>query len=219
MTIRVLIVDDHALIRQGLRRAFEHDESIEVVGEADSVAGALRAFQGLSPDVVLVDISLPDGDGLMLTRQLRHASRTVGIVVVTMHGDDEHLLGALDAGASSFVLKSAPAEEVVAAAHHAAVAPTTFSAVNLANAIKRRMNGDGIRLTQREGEVLGLLKDGLSVAQVSRRMYISESTAKTHISKLYSKLGASNRTQAIMAALKLGLIRQDSSGTRTGAVV
>jgi DNA-binding NarL/FixJ family response regulator len=210
MTVRVLIVDDHALIRQGLRRAFERDESIEVVGEACSVASALRAFQGLSPDVVLVDISLPDGDGLLLTGQLRRTSGTVGIVVVTMHGDDDHLLGALDAGASSFVLKSAPAEEVVAAVHHAAVAPTSFSAVNLAEAIKRRMNSDGVRLTEREGQVLALLKEGLSVAQVARRMYISESTTKTHISKLYDKLGANNRTQAIMAALKLGLIRQDS---------
>jgi len=219
MTTRVLIVDDHALIRQGLRRAFEHDESITVVGEADSVVEARRAFAELSPDVVLVDVSLPDGDGLSLTGELRTQSPTVGIVVVTMHGDDDHLLRALDAGASSFVLKSAPAEQVVAATHHAAVAPTSFSAVNLANAIKRRMSGNGARLTQRESQALTLLKDGLSVAQVARRMYISESTAKTHVSRLYNKLGASNRTQAIMNALKLGLIRQEIPEQRSAAAV
>jgi DNA-binding NarL/FixJ family response regulator len=214
MTIRVLIVDDHTLIRQGLVRAFEHQETINVVGEAGSLAAAFRAFDELNPDVVLVDVTLPDGDGISLAAKLRDRSSKVGIVVVTMHDDDEHLFAALDAGASAFVLKSASADEVVSATQHAAVAPTSFAAVNLAAAINRRMNGDGVRLTEREGQVLALLKDGLSVAQVSRRMYISESTAKTHISNLYSKLDASNRTQAIMAALRLGLIRQDIPGQR-----
>lgn len=210
MTTRVLIVDDHSLIRQGLRRAFDHIDTIEVVGEADSVSSALRAYAELSPDVVLIDVTLPDGDGIALTTKLRQHSNMLGIVVCTMHGDDDYLLAALDAGASAFVVKTAPAEEVVAATMHAAATPTSFSAANLATAIKRRMSGPGRGvLTERETEILSLLKDGLSVAQAARRMYISESTAKTHISRLYGKLGATNRTQAVMAGLRLGLIQQN----------
>lgn len=208
MAIRLVIVDDHTLIRQGLTSALQRDGSIEVVGEAASVAAAERLVDSLSPDVVLVDVSLPDGNGLDFAKALRARRTEVGIVVLTMHGDDQHLFRALDAGASAFVLKSAPSEEVIAAVQHAAVAPNSFTATDLASAMRRRMDGDRLKLTRREAEVLELLKDGLSVSAAARRMYISESTAKTHIARLYDKLGATNRTQAIMEALRLGLISQ-----------
>jgi DNA-binding CsgD family transcriptional regulator len=109
-------------------------------------------------------------------------------------------------GASAFVPKDAPAEDVVAAARHAAASPQAFTAANLADAMKRRMEPTGPQLSPREREVLVLLADGLGVAQISKRLYISESTTKTHISKLYEKLEASNRTQAVMAAVRLGLL-------------
>jgi DNA-binding NarL/FixJ family response regulator len=219
MAIRLVIVDDHTLIRQGLRSALQRDGTIEVVGEAASVAAAEALVDRLTPDVVLIDVSLPDGNGLDFAKGLRARRREVGIVVLTMHGEDQHLFRALDAGASAFVLKSAPSEEVIAAVQHAAVAPNSFTATDLASAMRRRMDGDKLQLTKREAEVLDLLKDGLSVSAAARRMYISESTAKTHIARLYDKLGATNRTQAIMAALRLGLIRQDSAtgGRGTGA--
>jgi DNA-binding NarL/FixJ family response regulator len=208
MAISVLLVDDHELIRQGLRRAFERDGDFEVAGEAGTVADALRLLQLLAPDVVIFDVRLPDGSGIDAARKARVDNPTLGIVILTMYAGDEQLFEALDAGASAFVPKNAPSEDVVAAARHAASSPRAFTANDLAEAMKRRMSPSGPQLSQREKEVLELLADGLGVAQISRQLYISESTTKTHISKLYEKLGAANRAQALMTALRLGLLRQ-----------
>jgi len=202
----VLLVDDHELIRQGLRRAFERAEDFTIVAEASSVAEGLSIAAQTTPDVVLMDIRLPDGSGLDAVKQLRAAHPHMGIVVLTMYAGDEHLFGALEAGASAFVAKDAPADDVVAAARHAAASPDAFSAADLANAMKRRLAPSGPQISPREREVLGLLADGLAVSQIARKLFISESTAKTHISKLYEKLGAGNRAQAIMSAMRMGLI-------------
>lgn len=209
MSTTVLLVDDHELIRQGLRRAFERSADFEVVGEADSIADGFRKLETLVPDVVVIDMRLPDGSGLDLVKEARRRRADLGIVVLTMYAGDEQLFGALDAGASAFVPKDTPTDYVLSAARHAAASPGTFTARDLAEAMKRRMTPTGPQLSPREKEVLALLADGLGVAAISRRLYISESTAKTHISKLYEKLGAANRAQAIMSALRLGLIRQD----------
>ena len=211
MPTTVLLVDDHELIRQGLRRAFERDAEFEVVGEADTVAAAVAMAEEHRPDVVVMDVRLPDGSGLDATRQLRQSLPRAGIVVLTMYAGDEQLFGALEAGASAFVAKDAPADDVVAAAKHAAASPTAFTAADLAEAMRRRLSPSGPQLTPREREVLELLADGLPVASIARRLYISESTAKTHISKVYEKLGAANRAQALMTALKLGLITAGDS--------
>jgi DNA-binding NarL/FixJ family response regulator len=207
----VLLVDDHELIRQGLRRAFEADGGFAIAGEAGSVADANEMLAALRPDVVIFDVRLPDGSGLDAARQARQAHPDLGIVVLTMYAGDDQLFGALDAGASAFVPKDAPADEVVAAARHAAASPRTFTAADLAEAMRRRMTPSGPQLSPREREVLGLLAEGLGVAQISRRLYISDSTTKTHISKLYEKLGAANRAQALMAALRLGLIESGAA--------
>lgn len=208
MAITVLIVDDHELIRQGLRRAFEREGEFEVVGEAGTVADALRLLGLLSPQVVIFDVRLPDGSGLDAARKARSHNPDLGIVILTMYAGDEQLFEALEAGASAFVPKNAPAEDVVAAARHAASSPRAFTASDLADAMKRKLSPSGPQLSPREKEVLQLLADGLGVAQISRQLYISESTTKTHISKLYEKLGAGNRAQALMSALRLGLLRQ-----------
>ena len=213
MSTRVLLVDDHELIRQGLRRAFERTEDFEVVGEAGSIAEADQLIADTSPQVVIFDVRLPDGSGLDATRRAREANPELGIVVLTMYAGDDQLFGALDAGASAFVPKDAPSDDVVAAARHAAGSPRSFSAPDLAEAMKRRLSPSGPQLSPREKEVLDLLADGLGVAQISRRLFISESTTKTHISKLYEKLGAGNRAQAIMAALRLGLIEAPQAHT------
>lgn len=206
MPATVLLVDDHDLIRQGLRRAFERDSAFTVVGEAGSVPEAARLAGTLCPDVVVVDVRLPDGDGLDLVRQLRRARSDVGLVVLTMYAGDDQLFAALEAGASAFVPKSAPSDDVVAAARHAAAKPTSFVAADLAEAMRRRLHPTGPQLTRREREVLDLLAEGLGVATIARKLYISESTTKTHVSKLYDKLGAANRAQAIMAAVRAGLL-------------
>lgn len=212
MPTSVLLIDDHELIRQGLRRAFERSADFTVVGEAGTVAEGLAQAAQLQPDIVVTDIRLPDGSGLDLTRQLRAARADLGIVVLTMYAGDDHLFGALEAGASAFVPKNAPADEVVAAARHAVTSPNAFSAADLADAMKRRLAPAGPQLSPREAEVLQLLADGMSVAGIARKLYVSESTAKTHISKLYDKLGAGNRAQALMTALRMGLLHTDPRG-------
>ncbi|MCX6459621.1 MAG: response regulator transcription factor [Actinobacteria bacterium] len=208
MSITVLIVDDHDLIRQGLRRAFERDGEFEVVGEAATVADAQRLITLVEPRVVILDVRLPDGSGADLARSARLENPELGIVMLTMYAGDEQLFEALDAGASAFVPKNAPADDVVAAARHAAASPRAFTASDLSEAMKRRMSPSGPQLSPREREVLDLLAEGLGVAQISKQLYISESTTKTHISKLYDKLGAGNRAQALMTALRLGLLKQ-----------
>ena len=210
MPYNVLLVDDHDLIRQGLRRAFDRHPDFTVVAEASSVGSALRAADDTGPDVVVCDIRLPDGSGLDAVRELRGRRPDVGLVVLTMYAGDEHLFAALDAGASAFVPKDAPSDDVVAAARHAAVSPRSFTAPHLADAMRRRMTPAGPRLSPREKEVLALLAEGYGVGPISRRLFISESTTKTHISKIYDKLGAANRAQAIMKAIQTGLISPDA---------
>ncbi|MFC5382278.1 response regulator transcription factor [Aquipuribacter nitratireducens] len=207
---RVAIVDDHELIRQGLRRAFERAGDFVVVGEAGSVATGRDLVARERPDVLVTDVRLPDGSGIDLARAVRSVAPDMGIVVLTMYAGDEHLLGALEAGASAFVNKDAPSDDVVAAARHAVVAPRSFSAADLAGAMQRRLSTPpGPSLSPRETEVLHLLADGLSAGQIGRRLFISESTIKTHIGKIYDKLGATNRAQAVMKAVRLGLVTPD----------
>jgi DNA-binding NarL/FixJ family response regulator len=203
---RVLLVDDHDIIRRGLRHAFERDRAFEVVGEAATATESIRQSAARQPDVVIMDLRLPDGSGLEATRALRKTSPAMGIVILTMYAGDDQLFGALEAGASAFVPKTAPADEVVAAARHAAAAPSAFTAADLAEAMKRRLTPEGPKLSPREGQVLRLLADGMSVAGIAKQLFVSESTAKTHMSKLYEKLGAANRAQALMTALRLGLL-------------
>jgi DNA-binding NarL/FixJ family response regulator len=210
VTTKVLLVDDHDLIREGLRRAFERDGGFEVVGEAATVAAAVESAAALEPDVVIMDVRLPDGSGLDAARRIRAEHPAAGIVVLTMYAGDQQLFDALESGASAFVAKSAPAQEVVNAARHAAAAPGNFSAADLAGAMRRRLDPTGPQLSPREREILGLLGDGLAIPAIAKQLYISESTAKTHVSRLYEKLGAANRAQAIMAAVRSGLLQTQS---------
>ncbi|MUH43216.1 MAG: response regulator, partial [Actinobacteria bacterium] len=161
----VILVDDHELIRQGLRRAFDRSGEFTVLAEAGSIAEAKKEITQFKPDVVIVDIRLPDGSGLDLVKELRKDNAEVGIVVLSMYSDDQYLFSALDNGASAFVSKDAPAEDVMAAARHASAMPSSFSAPNLAEAMQRRLSPTGPQLSPREREVLNLLADGLGVAE------------------------------------------------------
>jgi len=211
MVTSVLLIDDHDLIRQGLRRAFERNADFTVLGEASNLGQGEQLVAKFKPQVVVIDVRLPDGSGLDLVRKMRQHMPALGIVVLTMYAGDEQLFAALDSGASAFVPKDAPAEDVVAAARHAAVSPRSFTAPDLAEAMQRRLKPTGPQLSPREREVLDLLAEGLGVAAIARKLYISESTAKTHISKIYDKLGAANRAQAIMNAIRAGLIKGATS--------
>jgi DNA-binding NarL/FixJ family response regulator len=217
MAKSILLVDDHELIRYGLRLAFERSDDFIVVGEAGSVRDALRLAREHAPDVAVVDMRLPDGTGLDATRGLRELFPDIGIVILTMYAGDDQLFAALDAGASSFVAKNAASSDVVAAARHASVSPHSFTTKDLASAMRRRLTPTGPQLSDREQRVLDLLAAGQGVTAISRTLFVSDSTTKTHIARLYEKLGASNRAQAIMNAVQSGLLaRDDHVGPRVG---
>jgi len=202
----VLLIDDHELIRQGLAGAFANADGFDIAGQAGSVAEGIALARLTIPDVVVTDVRLPDGSGLDVVRTLRKESRQVGLVVLTMYAGDEQLFAAMDAGASSFVGKDAPTTSVISAARQASVAPLTFACTGLAEAMVRRMRSGAPRLSDRERQVLDLLAEGLGVTAIAGRLYLSESTAKTHIGRIYDKLGAANRAQALVTAMRLGLI-------------
>jgi DNA-binding NarL/FixJ family response regulator len=214
MGIRMAIVEGHTLTRYGLCALAAEQADIEIVADCASVAEATRMLPAARPDVVTVDVSLPDGSGLQLARELRDRFADLGIVVLTSQDEDDVLFRALETGVSAFVAKTAPVEETLAAIRHAAVAASSFSASGLAVALaRRRTTQERLALSPREAEVLRLLSDGLSIPAIARAMFISQSTAKTYVARLYEKLDAANRAQALMTAVHYGLIRyrRDSS--------
>lgn len=207
MTIRVLLVDDHELIRSGLAGVFELQEDMTVCGQAGTVADAMAAVNELRPDVVVADLQLQDGTGLDIVRGVRKMSNQMGVVILTMHSGDDQIFAAMEAGASGFVGKDAPSSEVVKAARHASVSPRSFVCAGLVGAMMRRAAGtESTRLSDREHEVLLLLADGLGAAEIGRKLFLSESTAKSHIARIYQKLGAANRAQALVTAMRIGLL-------------
>ena len=204
--IRVLIVDDHELVREGLVGAFARDEGSEVSGSVGTVAEAVAAYGIDRPDVIVTDLQLQDGTGLDIIRQVRQNDDVIGLVVVTMHSGDDQIFAAMEAGASAFVGKDAPSTEVVRAARHAAVSPRSFLCTGLAGAMMRRMSAESTRLSTREHDVLLLLADGSNAAAIGHQLYMSESTVKSHIARIYQKLGAQNRAQALVTAMRIGLL-------------
>jgi DNA-binding NarL/FixJ family response regulator len=205
----VLVVDAHPVTRRGLGQLIAEQSDLQLVGEAADAAGAAVAADLLRPDVICVGIELPDRDGLSLIRDLRERDEQLGIVVFTTYGDDDALFAALDAGASAFVSKTAPIPEVMAALRHAAASPASFTSIGLAAALRRRSTGSrAALLSPRERQVLQLLANGRSVAGVAAELSVCVSTAKTYVGRLYEKLGADNRSQALMAAVRLGLTDQ-----------
>ncbi len=205
-TLRVLIVDDHELVREGLVGAFLREDGTEVTGSVGTVAEAVAAYSADRPDVIVTDLQLQDGTGLDIIRQVRQNDEKIGLVVVTMHSGDDQIFAAMEAGASAFVGKDAPSTEVVRAARHAAVSPRSFLCTGLAGAMMRRITAESTRLSQREHDVLLLLADGSNAAAIGQQLYMSESTVKSHIARIYQKLGASNRAQALVTAMRIGLL-------------
>lgn len=214
MPIRLAVVDGHTLTRYGLRELITHHADIEIVAECGSAADAADVIRTARPDVVTMDAALPDGDGMWLAREFRDRYADLGIVMLTSRGEDDLLFRALETGVSAFVAKTAPVEEVLAAIRHASVAALSFTASGLAVAITRRRTvRERLALSPREAEVLRLLRDGMSVPAIALAMFISHSTAKTYVARLYEKLGAANRAQALMTAMHHGLINYEDSAS------
>jgi DNA-binding NarL/FixJ family response regulator len=204
--ITILLVDDHELIRSGLGAVLDLEEDMQIVGTAPSVAEAIAAYDRLQPMVVVADLQLQDGTGLDIVRTIRKKSDTTGLVVLTMHSGDDQIFAAMQAGASGFVGKDAPATEVIKAARHAAVSPKAFVCAGLVGAMMRRRSGEVTSLTDREHDVLLLLAEGMNAASIGAKLYLSESTTKSHIARIYQKLGAANRAQALVTAMRIGLL-------------
>ena len=195
------------LVRAGIARLIDSERGLSVVGEASNVTeGADMLRRAPRPTSWSSTSRCPTGAACRSSARPASDRADLGIVVLTMHNDDETLLEALDAGASALVLKSASADEVIAAVRRAATSPDAFTAIGLAAALRRQQTVQP-RLTPRETEVLMMLVGGASVGKTAKALFMSESTVKTHVGKVYDKLGAHNRAEAVMAAVRLGLVK------------
>lgn len=222
MTIRVLLVDDHAMLRAGFRTILGSQPDIEVVGEAATGAQAVDAALALRPDVITMDVQMPDMDGLEATRRIvSDPDVAAAVAIVTTFDRDDYLFEALDAGASGFLLKNAGPEELIAAVRALAsgdgmLAPEVTRRVlsrfaktaTPASASPSAPGGAGVLaepLTEREAEVLALMADARSNAEIAGALFIGEATVKTHVSRVLQKLGARDRVQAVVLAHRHGL--------------
>ena len=203
MTTRALIIDDHAVVRSGIRRALESRGEIQVF-EAASKAEALAQIAHVSPQLLIIDINLPDGSGLEIVSWVRTISAEMAIVVLTFNESDDFLLSTMRAGASAYVNKSAPLAELIAAVDHALASPGSFAAKEIVDALQRKQLKFG--LSQRELQILALLPTDEPLSTLAKSLFISESTLKTHLTHIYRKLDVKNRLQAINVARKAGLL-------------
>lgn len=206
MTISILLVDDHQLIREGLKHAFERSADCQVVAEAASVGEGLAQQSHHHAKVVITDLRLPDGSGLDLVRNLRKLDPDLGLVILTMYPSDEQLFLAIEAGASAFLAKDLPSDEVVRVARGSAFSPRSFTTLNLDSALARKDLVPKPRLSPKERNVLQMMASGDTVDAISRKLFISNSTTKTHIARIYEKLSVGNRAQAVIAGIRLGLL-------------
>ncbi|MGK4579844.1 response regulator [Kitasatospora sp. HPMI-4] len=207
--IRVLLVDDHPVVRRGLRAMVDDLPEVTAVGEAAEGAEALRLLESLPvrPDVVLMDLQMGAGmHGVEATRRITALPDPPAVLILTTYSTDADILAAVEAGATGYLLKDAPPEEVAAAVHAAARGETVL-APPVAARLLGRVRAGRPTLSPREAEILQLLAEGLANRQISRRLFISEATVKTHLVHIYDKLGVDSRTGAIAAGLASGLIR------------
>jgi RNA polymerase sigma factor (sigma-70 family) len=217
---RVLLVDDDDLMRAGLRGILSSDDMIEVVGEVAGGRGAVAAVRHLRPHVVLMDIRMPDLDGIAATREVLSGSPAVKVVILTTFEDEEYIFGALAAGASGFLLKRTRPEDLIAAIHTVAGGDALLSPSVTRKVIDRATSRPEIdaaaraaveRLTPREREVLELVAQGMSNAEIAEALVIEETTVKTHVKRVLGKLGLRDRVQAVIFAYESGIARAGAS--------
>ena len=229
MTVRVVLVDDQALLRQGFRMILEAEGDIEVVAEAEDGAQAVELVARSSPDVFVMDVRMPRMDGIEATRRIVSASRTARVLVLTTFDLDEYALGALRAGASGFILKDVRPAELVSAVRtvasgDAVVSPRATRRLleeygRLASnrgPVSSRAIEDIERLSDREREVLAAMARGLSNGEIAEAFYVSEATVKSHVGRILAKLGVRDRVQAVVVAFDAGFVRPAGSPEQVG---
>jgi DNA-binding NarL/FixJ family response regulator len=205
--IRVLLVDDHPVVRAGLAGILSPEGDIEVIGEAGSADEAIAMARAAMPDVVLMDLRMPGGDGVVATAGVLSASPSTRVVVLTTYETDADILRAVEAGAAGYLLKAASRDELVTSIRAAARGETVLApsvASRLMQRVRRPQPADA--LSPREIEVLQLVGRGLSNVEIGRELYISEATVKTHLLRTFAKLGVSDRTAAVTSAIAAGLL-------------
>jgi DNA-binding NarL/FixJ family response regulator len=215
--IRVVVVDDHTLMRQGLVGLLDDEPDIEVIGQAGDISAGRTTIEAMNPDIILMDLGLPDGSGLDLTAELTNADPELLVLVVTMHERDDYLFQALRAGASGYVLKGAEVRELLTAVRTVARGETyvdqSLTGKLVADYLTRLEGGkdrtqfDG--LTEREREVLTLIADGLTSAEIGERLFLSPHTVQTHRDHIMTKLDLHSRVELTKYAIRKGLIQLD----------
>ncbi len=214
MSIRILIADDHSVVRQGLKMFLGLDPELEVVGEAANGEEAVRKASELHPDVVLMDLLMPKMDGITATATIRRAQPDTEVIALTSVLEDATVVSAVRAGAIGYLLKDTQADELCDAIHAAAAGQVRLApqaAARLMNEVRTPENPD--MLTEREIEVLRLLAQGQANKEIARSLHIAEKTVKTHVSNILAKLGLQSRTQAALYALRVGIASPESTGT------
>ncbi|WP_207454516.1 response regulator [Herbiconiux sp. SYSU D00978] len=204
--IRVLVADDHPIVRGGIVALLDSADDIEVVGQAADGLEAVSLAAGLEPDLVLMDLRMPGIEGDEATARILAARPETKIVVLTTYESDEAILTAIEAGASGYLLKAAPQEEILTGIRSVAeggVALAPRMAALLVNRVRRPV---GPSLSARESEVLALVAEGLSNPSIAKRLFVSEATVKTHLAHVFEKLEVSDRTRAVTRAMELGLL-------------
>lgn len=209
---RLLLADDHRMLRDSLRRSME-ENGFDVVGEAGDGAEAVQLAQDLRPDVVLMDVSMPNLDGVEATRQITRLVPDAQIVMLTMHADGEVMARAIQAGAIGYLVKDCAISDVVSAVRMAASGESVLSpdlALSMLADVKKTPIDPGnghAPVSAREEQVLQLVADGLSLPEVAAELFISVKTVKNHLASIYAKLDARDRTQAVLRAVRMGIIR------------
>src|SRR5436309_2197801 len=214
MVTRILIADDHSVVRQGLRMFLALDPDLEVVAEATDGAEAVRLARELQPDVVLMDLLMPRVDGIAATQEIRRTLPATEVLALTSVLEDASVVGAVRAGAIGYLLKDTQAEtlcQAIKAAAAGQVQLTPKAAARLMQAVSAPESPEA--LTERETEVLRLLAQGQSNKQIAHNLHNTEQTIKTHVSKIFSKLGVQSRTQATLYAICIGLVSPSSPDT------
>ena len=203
--IRIVVVDDHPVVRAGLRALLEMEDDLTVVGEAGSEDGAVAEVKRERPDLVLMDLRLDhDGSGAVAIQRLRSAGLTMPVLVLTNHDTDADILAAVEAGASGYLLKDAPPEELLPAVRAAAAGQSALAPA-IASRLMERLVSPLPSLTLRELEVLRCVSDGLTNAEIAQKLFVSQATVKTRLVHVFEKLGVTSRTQAVAEARDRGL--------------
>lgn len=207
MTTRILLADDHPVVRAGLAMLLGAEPDLEVVGEAADGAEAVARAEALQPDVVLMDLRMPVLDGAGATEQLRRRVPHARVLVLTTYDTDGDIIRAVEAGATGYLLKDTPRQQLAEAVRAAARGETVLAPPVAARLVRQLRTPAAESLTRRELEVLGLVARGLSNPEIGRSLVISEATVKTHLLRVFAKLGVDDRTRAVTVALERGLLR------------